>query len=118
MKDLDITNIIFGLLSILSIISGFINEDYRPFFWSFGASLLVVIGVIFYFGDIKKRINFLYNKFSKIEESLNIYDRLNKLEVGLASMKKKGQAINLLEIIKWLLAIVIIYAFIKLILSN
>jgi len=55
-------------------------------------------------------------KFHKIEESLNIYDRLNKLELKIDNMlnKKRGQInIELIDIIKIGIAIILIIIFIQ-----
>ena len=76
-----ITNILLGFLSLLSIISGFLVEEYKFLFWSVGSALAVVVVLGVYVFEDHRKIIFLINKFQKIEESLNIYNRLNKLEL-------------------------------------
>lgn len=102
-----IFNIFLGVLSALAIISGFIIKEYQVLFWSVGIALLVVVSFSYYVFDNYNKIKILNNKFKKIEESLNIYERLNKLEL---KMKKRGQ-INLIDIIKIGLAILLIMVF-------
>ncbi|MAH03536.1 hypothetical protein CMI39_01985 [Candidatus Pacearchaeota archaeon] len=108
-----IFNILFGVISVLAIVSGFLIEEYQLPFWVFGMSLLIFVVLGYYVFDSRTKLNLLINKFKKIEESLNIYDRLNKLEL---KMKKRGQ-INLIEIIKIGLAIILIIVFFKAIMS-
>ena len=97
----DVSNYISGLISVLSLISGFFIEKYQFIFWSFGGILLVFVFIGYFVVDNTKKILILYNKLNKIEESLNIYDRLNKLGLRLDKMSKRGQTINLIELIKW-----------------
>ena len=78
-----VLNIVFGALSILAIISGLILKEYQILFWSIGVALLIVVSFSYYVFDNRDKILFLYNKFKKIEESLNIYERLNKLELKM-----------------------------------
>ncbi|MBU2504068.1 MAG: hypothetical protein KJ879_03405 [Nanoarchaeota archaeon] len=77
----DVINIFFGILSFFAIVSGFLVEEYRVLFWSVGSALLIVVLLGYYIFDSRNKINFLINRFNKIEESLNIYNRLNKLEL-------------------------------------
>lgn len=114
----EILNYIFGLISVLSIVFGFFFKNYQTWFWTFGAALLIFVFIGYFVVDHNKKISKLETKFSKIEESLNIYDRLNKLELRLDNMSKRGQAINLIEVIKWGLAAIIIYVFLKAILNS
>ena len=86
-------------------------KEYQVLFWSVGSALLIVVVLGYYVFDNRNKLNFLVNKFGKIEESLNIYDRLTKLEMNMSKMKKAQ--INLLDIIKLGLAAILIYAFIK-----
>ena len=108
----DIFNLLLGLLSVGSLFYGYINEESRVLFWIFGIALLIFTLSGYYIFDNKNKVDSLINKFKKIEESLNIYDRLNKLELRLDKMSKKGQ-VNLLEVIKWILALILIWAFLK-----
>ena len=108
----EVSNIVLGLLSLLALISGFLILEYQVIFWIAGGSLLIFAVIGYYVSDNREKINKLYSKFNKIEETLNVYNRLNKIELSLEKMSKKAQ-INLIEIIKWGLAIIIIWAFIK-----
>lgn len=108
----NIFNIILGSLSVLAIISGFLIEKYQILFWSIGSALLIVVVLSYYVFDNRNKIIFLSNKFKKIEESLNIYNRLNKIEIELGKMRKNGQ-INLMDIIKIGLAILLIWVFVQ-----
>lgn len=108
----NISNLVFGVLSVLAIISGFLIKEYQILFWSVGSALLIVVALGYSVMDNKSKIEVLNTKFKKIEESLNIYNRLNNIELTLNKMNKKGQ-INLLDIIKIGLAIILIYAFIN-----
>ena len=76
-------NIILGIISLLALISGFLIEEYRLYFWISGAVLLIFVIIGYYVADNRSKIDTLNNKFKKIEESLNIYDRLNKIELRL-----------------------------------
>jgi len=76
-------NVFLGALSILAILSGFFIDKYKFLFWSIGSALLIVISLSYYVIENKNKIDFLLNKIRKIEESLNIYDRLNKLEAKI-----------------------------------
>ena len=108
----NIGNIILGGISVLAIISGFLIKPYQIIFWVGGLALLIVVGFSSYVFDNRNRIFYLETKFKKIEETLNIYNRLNKLELKMDKMSKKGQ-INIIDIIKIGLALILIYAFIK-----
>jgi len=112
----DVLNIIFGIISLLSIISGFLIKEFQVLLWSVGFASLVIVVLGYYTMKNHDRINNLSKKFKKIEETLNIYDRLNKIEVRLDKMNKKGQ-INLIDIIKIGFAIILIWAFVQVISS-
>lgn len=107
LKFSDFFNIILGVFSVLGIISGFLIEEFRLTFWAISIVVLSVVVIISYLAENKKSINFLFNKMNKMEESLNIYERLNKLEIAM-KMKKKGE-MDLLDIVKILLALLLIY---------
>lgn len=107
-----VLNIILGIFSLLAIISGFLIKEYQIPFWLFGCALLIFIVIGHYALDNRNRLNLLSNKFRKIEESLNIYNRLNKLELAIDGKMKRGQ-INLIDIIKVGLAIILIIVFVK-----
>ncbi len=77
----NVSNFIFGGISILAIISGFIVKDYQVLFWTIGVVLLVVVILGQYVFDHENRINYLLKKLKIIEESLNTHERLNKLEL-------------------------------------
>ena len=111
----EVLNIVFGTLSIFGIISGFLIEEFRLVLWVISFPLLILVVIMYYVADNRKKIMFILDKFRKIEETLNIYNRLNKLELAM-KMRKKGD-IDLLDIIKIGLAILLIYIFIKAILS-
>ena len=111
----DIFNLILGGLSILGIITGFFLEQFRIIFWVISITLLIFVVIGYYVADNRYKIIVLSSKMKKIEESLNIYDRLNKLEL-MMKMRKRGE-IDLLDIIKIGLAVLLIYVFIKAILS-
>ena len=111
----DIFNLILGGLSILGIITGFFLEQFRIIFWVISITLLIFVVIGYYVADNRYKIIVLSSKMKKIEESLNIYDRLNKLEL-MMKMRKRGE-IDLLDIIKIGLAVLMIYVFIKAILS-
>jgi hypothetical protein len=108
----NIFNFLLGFLSILAIISGFLIKEYQVLFWSVGSALLIVVALGYSVMENKNKIEILTNRFKNIEKSLNIYDRLNKIELTLEKMNKNG-SINLLDIIKIGLAIILIYAFIN-----
>lgn len=112
----EISNIVLGLLSLFALLSGFLIEDYQILFWIAGFALLIFAVIGYYVSDNRDKINRLYSKFNKIEESLNVYNRLNRIELNLEKMSKKAQ-INIIEIIKWGLALIIIYAFLRAILN-
>ncbi len=84
----DIFNIILGMLSVLALISGFFVEKYNLLFWIVGGNLLALVVISYYIFDNRERILFLHNKFNKIAESLNIYNRLNKLELAIQNEKR------------------------------
>ncbi len=84
----EVFNIVLGLLSIVGIISGFFIEKFRIIFWIISGTLLIFVVIGYYVADNRNRIFVLSDKFKKIEESLNIYDRLNRLEVKLENGKK------------------------------
>lgn len=110
----EIVNIILGILSIAGLVSGFFIEEYRITFWIVSIALLIFVVIGYYVANNRDRIFSLTSKIKRIEESLNIYDRLNRLENKV--FMKKGQ-VNLLEIIKWILAAILIYVFIEVIKS-
>lgn len=114
-KNNEFWNIFLGILSFLAIISGFFTEEYKVLFWSVGSALLIVVALGYQVFDNKITISILINKFKKIEESLNIYDRLNKLEL---KMKNKRGQINIIDIIKIGLALILLYAFYKVLVST
>jgi len=107
--DEKILNIVFGILSLLALISGFLIKDYRMIFWISGLSLLILVTISYYVMDNRTKLLTINKKVKKMEESLNVYDRLAKLE---NKVFKRGQ-INLMDIIKIGLAIIIIWAFIQ-----
>jgi len=112
----DVLNIIFGILSLLALISGYFIEKYQLVLWIFGLALLILVIISYYVFDSRNKVNELSTKFKKIEESLNIYDRLNKLEIKVDNMisKKRGELkIELIDIIKIGLAIILIIVFIQ-----
>ncbi|MBI2628778.1 hypothetical protein HYW74_01710 [Candidatus Pacearchaeota archaeon] len=112
----DPLNIILGIISLLSIISGYFIKEYQVIFWTFGLSLLVLVVISYYVVENNRRVSDLSFKFKKIEESLNIYDRLNNLEIKMGNMikAKKGQfRLDLMDIIKIGIAIILIWAFIQ-----
>lgn len=78
-----ILNIFVGALSVLAIISGFLIEEYQIAFWSIGSALLIVVALSAQVIENRNKVNFVMGKFKKIEESLNIYNRLNKLELKI-----------------------------------
>ena len=92
----DVLNIIFGILSLLALISGYFIEKYQLVLWIFGLALLILVIISYYVFDSRNKVNELSTKFKKIEESLNIYDRLNKLEIKVDNMisKKRGELKN------------------------
>ena len=53
----------------------------------------------------------------KFEKDLNIYDRLGKLENKFENMKKRGQTVNLLDLIKIAAIIIIGYVLFRAITS-
>lgn len=117
MKVSDIFNLCLGILSIIGILSGFFIPSFRLVFWIVSITLLIFVVIGYYVADNRRQISIVCNKINKIEESLNIYDRLNKLELAI-KMKKRGQInLDLLDIIKIGLAIILIIVFIKAILS-
>ena len=107
-----ISNLIFGTLSVLSIISGFLLKDYQYLFWIGGAFLLVITTLSYYIFDTRNKLIFVINKFKKVEETLNIYNRLNRLELRMNKRNKNAQ-VNIIDIIKIGLALILIYAFIQ-----
>jgi hypothetical protein len=112
----DLLNIIFGILSLLALISGYFVKEYQIALWTFGLALLILVIVSYYVFDSRNKVNELSIKFKKIEESLNIYDRLNKLEIKIENMvnKKRGELkIELIDIIKIGIAIILIIVFIQ-----
>ena len=117
LKVSDIFNLCLGILSIIGILSGFFIPSFRLVFWIVSITLLIFVVIGYYVADNRRQISIVCNKINKIEESLNIYDRLNKLELAI-KMKKRGQInLDLLDIIKIGLAIILIIVFIKAILS-
>lgn len=79
----DLFNLLLGILSFFAIISGFFIDKYQVLFWSVGSALLIVVVLGYQVFDNRNNIRILDTKFKKIEESLNIYERLNKLELRL-----------------------------------
>ena len=77
----DLFNLLLGVLSFFAIISGFFIKEYQVLFWSVGSALLIVVVLGYQVLDNRNKIKVLCDKFKKIEESLNIYNRLNKLEL-------------------------------------
>ena len=108
-QDSQVLNIILGAVSLLALISGFLIPEYQIPFWSIGSALLIVVVLSYYVADNRRKISNLINSFNKIEQSLNIYNRLNKLELKIKKMKR-GQ-IDLLDIIKIGIAIILFIVF-------
>lgn len=106
-RSQEILNIFLGTMSILGILAGFIIKEYQILFWSISLAVLTIIIVGYYITGLEKKINFFTTKFKRIEESLNIYNRLNKLEL---KMQKKGE-INLLDLLKIVAAILLAIVF-------
>jgi hypothetical protein len=77
-KVSDVFNVVLGVLSVLGIISGFLLEEFRLILWVVSIPVLVFIVMVYFIVDNRNKIIFLSNKFKRIEESLNIYDRLSK----------------------------------------
>jgi hypothetical protein len=109
-------NFFLGVLSFLAIISGFFIEEYKILFWSVGSALLIGVGLGYRVFENYKNLQYLLIRFKKIEESLNIYNRLNKLEHKMEFVNKRGQ-FNIMDFIKIGLALILIYAFIMALLS-
>ena len=85
----DIINILFGFISLASIIYGFLIEEFKILFWSIGSALLIVVVLSYYVMDNRDKILRIQKKFRKIEESLNIYYRLNKIELKIENEQKR-----------------------------
>lgn len=103
-------NLILGALSFIGIVTGFLVTELQILLWSLSSAILIVLVLGYYVMRNSSELVIMKNKFKKIEESLNIYDRLNKLEI---KMNKRGQSINLIELIKWILAILLILALLE-----
>ena len=81
MQNAELFNLVLGVLSILGIISGYLIEDLRLVFWTVSIPLLIFVVIGYYVIDNRNKLFAISNKMKKIEESLNIYDRLSKLEL-------------------------------------
>ncbi len=82
-------NLVLGVLSILGLISGFVIEEYRIVFWLISVPLLIFVVIGYYVSDNRDRIFDLNKRLKKLEESLNIMERLNKLELESKYGKRK-----------------------------
>ncbi len=84
------TNIGILILTLVGFIVGFINESYRLIAWSLSLIIASIIVIFLVFRDYISKIENNENQINDIKKSLNIVNRLFKLEGKVEVLEKRA----------------------------
>ena len=83
------TNMGVLILTVVGFIIGFVNPEYRIVAWSLSLIIATIVVIFLVFRDYINKIDDNKRKIEEIKKSLNIIDRLSKLEGKVEVIEKR-----------------------------
>ncbi len=83
------TNIGVLILTVVGFIIGFVNQEYRIIAWSLSLIIATIVVIFLIFRDYINKIDDNKKQIEELKKSLNITNRLSKLEGKIEIIEKR-----------------------------